>query len=222
MTLGPARTADCADLIQRSPTFCVAGGGGSVRQFSGSFSQRKPRDLRRAKSHASDDMPKADPRIQVDQTLQRGQGFRLAAIDDRNATGVPAAPVIGRALAGECRGFVYGLEDTPSCHHQEKTLCSMRPGRSSTSRAPILVSAYLSGTAPPNPNCGCESEKSLLSSTGICLSRLMLTTLPEAGLPEKNVSAEFILVKVNLACALSWADPIRISSESAADGERLA
>jgi len=85
----------------------------------GQFSHRKPRNHRCVERHANGDILEADRRVQVDQTLQRRQGFRLAAIDDRNSTGVPASAVIGRTLAGEGRGCVLGLENAPSFHDQE-------------------------------------------------------------------------------------------------------
>src|ERR1700722_20400982 len=80
-------------------------------------------------------------RVQVNQYPKHSQGLRLRGVDHGSAGTIPSAAVETGTFSSERGLCVLLLGDPPGRKTQEKTPCSTRPIRSSTSLAPNSVRA---------------------------------------------------------------------------------
>src|SRR5215472_1928127 len=90
--------------------------------------------------------------------LERREGLRSSRVNDADPGAIPATAIQACALAGERRPGTFALDDPPSANHQEKTPCSSRPIKFSTSRAPGSVREYAKGVRWPRAFLGLVSQ----------------------------------------------------------------
>ena len=84
--------------------------------------------------------------LEVNNHFEGGEGLGRSGVDDGGPRAIPATSIKACALACERRPGAFPLDDPPSGNPpQEKTPCSSRPIRFSTSRAPSSVREYAKG-----------------------------------------------------------------------------
>lgn len=93
----------------------------------------------------------------MDKDFKHGQRPRLRQINNRDFGTVPPSAKSTRSLSAERRGCMPALGDALRVH-QEKTPCSTRPIRFSTSRAPDSILEYIRGVSPSRGFLGVVSH----------------------------------------------------------------
>lgn len=83
----------------------------------------------------------------MDQYFKHGQRLGLRGIDDRSSWTVPTPAILACAAPAESCFGVSSFGNSPNGEVHEKTPCSSRPIRFSTSRAPTSVREYSRGVS---------------------------------------------------------------------------
>src|SRR5207247_111060 len=83
--------------------------------------------------------------------LKSRQRRACRGVNNRRSRRVPTSTEEPRTFSIERRDGMFRFDDAPGRDHYEKTPCSSRPIRVSTSRAPMSVLARSIGMAPPSP-----------------------------------------------------------------------
>jgi len=95
----------------------------------------------------------ADSPDDMNKDFQAGESQAFGAVDNREARGIPTAPVQPGAFTPERFPHVLPQTNRPD-DHQLNTPCSIRPKTASISRVPASVSSLDKGTRLPSAPVG--------------------------------------------------------------------
>src|SRR5512141_2045769 len=109
--------------------------------------------------------------LKIDERLYCSQSGMVGQVDGGYPFRVPPASLLSRSLPVESGLGVTGFGKTPGDDH-DKTPCSMRIRRLSTSRAPASVRISAIGECPPSPTCiSCSHFRAASLSSRTCSAR---------------------------------------------------